>query len=207
MQSAVVIVLADNQRRGAHAVHPCGHICHIVIRALAGHCVHQHRTHNVLAAEQTDGFRHHRGNPPRVTVFINFKFHVREHFRRILKTQMTHGVPEEIFRGRVPNSVFQPLHRHFLGYHVDDNIRRNALRYVVQPLKRVSVIQIRHTHRRVLIIDLRCNVRHFKLANQIRQLAQFSVCQHLRGVAVQHGNLLEGNLFDIRCEITGFHFQ
>ena len=120
---------------------------------------------------------------------------------------MTVNVTEEIFAGRVADTLLQSLHGDLLGGHVNDDVGGNTVGEVVQPLKCVPIVQIGHTDRLVVQVDLGGGIVYFKLADQIAQLAQLTVRQHLCGSGVQHGDLGVGNFRNVRCEIAVLRHQ
>ena len=100
----------------------------------------------------------------------------------------------EILRRGVFHALVQADDGGLLRDHVDENIGRQALAAVGQPLEKVGVFQIGHAHRPVVIVDLRIGRRDLELADHVAQLAQLAVAQTLGRVLVQHGDLVEGNL-------------
>ena len=202
----VVILLLDELRR-VHMVHPGGHVRRVVIGALAGDGVHQHRTGNVRAAEQADGLFDPGADPEGIALLVDLEGRGVKQIGGIVEAQIAAQVPAEVLGGGIADALVQAHHVHVLGDHVDDEIGGQAVGAVVQPLDPVAVAQGRHPHRAALVVDLGIVPGHLELGHHVRQLAQLAVAQLLSGVPVQHGDLVIADLLDVGGEVAGLHRQ
>ena len=205
--AAVVVVLLHDQLRAVHMVHPGGDVGHIVIGAFAGDGVDQHRALHIHAAEKADGLVHPGADPVGRALFIDLEIGLAEHIGGVLEAQMADQIAVEMLRRGVFDALVQALHRHFLGGHIDDKICRQALGAVVEPLDDVAVHQSRHAHGLALIVDLGIVVLHLELADHVAELAQLAVAQAGGAVAVQHGDLVKGQLVHFLGKVARFHRQ
>ena len=203
----MVVVLLHDQLGGKDVIHPVGHAARLVVGALAGDGVDQHRADDVPPAEQADGVAHTGADPPRIAVLINFKGGIVEHEGGIAEPQMAVEIAAEVLGGGVADALVQPYYLHVLRDHVDDEVGRQTLRPVVQPLDEVAVPQGRHPDGAALIVDLGVVVRHLKLGHHVRQLAQLAVAQLHGGLRVQHGDLVIADLLHLGGEVAVLHGQ
>ena len=204
---AVVVVLADDQLGGEHVVHPLRHVRHVVIAVLAGDGVHQHGADDVRAAEEAHGAGHPGADPPGIALLVDLKGGGVEDIGGVAEPQVAVEVAGEVLRRGVADAVLQPHHVHVLGHHVDDQIGRQALGPIIEPLDPVAVFQRRHPDGLALVVDLGIVRRHLKLAHHVGQLAQLAVAQLGGAVTVQHGNLAVGNLLHLGGEVALLHRQ
>lgn len=77
------------------------------------------------------------------------------------------------------HALIQPNHCDLLRHHVGDHIGRDTLCTVGPPLEKVSVVEVGDPDWTVFIVDLSGGGIHLKLADQVGQLAQFPVGQHI----------------------------
>ena len=116
-------------------------------------------------------------------------------------------IPPEMVGRRIHNALFQAHHVHFLGHHVDHNIRRRALFHIVKPFDHIAVLQRRYAYRPAFIVDLRVVIRYLKLRHHIHKFAHFSVAQLHGAVPVQHGDLIKINLLYLFGKVPRLHIQ
>ena len=198
----MVIILLENQLRRIHMVHPVRHISGIVIVMLAGNRVHQHGPVNICAAEQADGLAHPGANPEGVAVLVDFKGRLVKHIGGVLETQEALQIAPKMLRRGIADALVQTHHLYILVDHVDDQVGRQAVGAVIQPLDPVAVAQTGNPHGAALIVDLGIVVIHLKLGNHVCQLAQLAVAQSGGGIPVQHGNLVVRNFLHLAGEVT-----
>ena len=122
-------------------VHPGGHVRRVVIGALAGDGVHQHRTGNVRAAEQADGLFDPGADPEGIALLVDLEGRGVKQIGGIVEAQIAAQVPAEVLGGGIADALVQAHHVHVLGDHVDDEIGGQAVGAVVQPLDPVAVAQ------------------------------------------------------------------
>ena len=202
----VVILLLDELRR-VHMVHPGGHVRRVVIGALAGDGVHQHRTGNVRAAEQADGLFDPGADPEGIALLVDLEGRGVKQIGGIVEAQIAAQVPAEVLGGGIADALVQAHHVHVLGDHVDDEIGGQTVGAVIEPLDPVAVAQGRHPHRAALVVDLGIVPGHLELGHHVRQLAQLAVAQLLGGVLVQHGNLVIADLLHLGGKVAVVHGQ
>ena len=188
-------------------VDPGGNIRRVVIGALTGDGIDQHGSGNVRAAEQADGLPDPGAHPEGVAVLVDLKGRGVEQIGGVAEPQIAVQIPAEVLGRGVADALIQAHHVHVLGHHVDDQIRRQTLGAVVQPLDPVAVAQGRHPHRAALVVDLGIIPGYLELGHHVRQLAQLAVAQLLGGVLVQHGNLVIADLLHLGGKVAGLHRQ
>ena len=116
-------------------------------------------------------------------------------------------VAAEMLGSGIVDPLIQPHHLHVLGDHVNDEVGRQTLGAVIQPLDNVAVPQGGHPDGAALIVDLGVVLRHLELGHHIRQLAQLAVAQLHGGLCVQHGDLVVADLLHLRGEVAVLHRQ
>ena len=201
VELAVVVILIHDDVGGVQPVHPGGHI--LVILALAADGVHQHGALHVRTAEKPDALDDPGADPVGGALLVDLKHRLVEHHGGILEPQVAVEVPGEVFRRGILHALVQPDHLRLLGHHVDDDIGRQAVGAVGEPLDEVSVGKARDPHGAALIVDLGIVGQDLKLRHHIRQLTQLPAAQSGGGVAVQHGDLVIADLLHLRDEVTG----
>ena len=203
----MVVVLLHNEGGGVHVVHPGGHVGDVVVGALSGDGVDQHRALDVPAAEQADGLDDPGGNPPGLALLINFKLGGVKHIGGVLEAQVAHDIPVERLREGVFHPLLEPHHAGLLGDHVHQHIGGQALAPVGEPLDEVGVVDGGHTHRPTLVVDLGGVVGVLKLADHVTEGTHLTVAQVLGAVPVQGGDLVEGDLGDVLGKVSVLHRQ
>ena len=198
---AVVIVLLHDHVRVVHMVHPAGDL--LVVLALAGDGVHQHRALDVRAAEEADGLHHPGADPVGVALLVDLKHRVGEHEGGIVEPQMSGQIAAEVLGGGVLHALVQADHLRLLGHHVDDQVGGQAVGPVGEPLDEIPVGQGGHPHRAALVVDLGVGGQDLELGDHVAELAQGPAAQTGGGVLVQHGDLVVGDLLHLCGEITG----
>ena len=124
-----------------------------------------------------------------------------------MEPQVAHEVPAEVLGGGVLHALVQADHLRLLGHHVDDQVGRQAVRPVGEPLDEVPIGQRGHPHRAALVVDLGVGGQDLELGDHVAQLAQHPAAQPLGGVLVQHGDLVVGDLLHLRGEVAGLDGQ
>ena len=201
VELAVIVILLHDDVGGIQPIHPGGHI--LVILALAVDGVHQHGALHIRAAEKPDALDDPGADPVGGALLVDLKHRLVEHHGGILEPQVAVEVPGEVFRRGILHALVQPDHLRLLGHHVDDDIGRQAVGAVGEPLDEVSVGKARDPHGAALIVDLGVVGQDLKLRHHIRQLTQLPAAQSGGGVAVQHGDLVIADLLHLRDEVTG----
>ena len=112
-------------------------------------------------------------------------------------------VPAEMLRRGVLHALVQPHHLRLLRHHVDDEVGRQAVGAVGEPLDEIAVGKAGDPHRAALVVDLGVVGQDLKLGHHVRQLAQLPAAQPGGGVAVQHGDLVVADLLHLRGKIAG----
>ena len=167
--------------------------------------------HHVPAPEEADGAGLPGADPPGLAVLVQLQPGGGEHKGGVAEPQGPVQVPVEVLRGRVPHSRLpdggQADHPGLLGHHVHGDVGGQALFRVDEPLEEVPVLQGGHPDGTALVVDLGVVVGHLELADHVRQLAQLPVPQPAGGGFVQHGDLVKGDLLDLRGEVPGVHRQ
>ena len=116
-------------------------------------------------------------------------------------------IAAEMLRRGVADALVQPHHLHVLRHHVDEQVGRQTLAAVVQPLDDVAVPKGRHPDGAALIVDLGVVVRHLELGHHVRQLTQLAVAQLHGRLRVQHGDLVVADLLHLGGEVAVLHCQ
>ena len=198
----MIIILLHDQLGRIQPVNPGWNF--FVILTFAGDSVNQDSAIDIRTAEQADGFFQFGANPIRFALIIDFKHGSIEHKSRIIKTQMTHQIAAKMFWIRVFDafSFRQTDYIYILSYHINDQIGRNAVTAVSKPFNQIAVLQHGYSYRPTIVVNLIILVGHFKLADHIRELAQFPVAKFGSGVFIQHGNLVKRDFFHVRNKIA-----
>ena len=114
-------------------------------------------------------------------------------------------VPVEILRFGIFDALLQHDAFRILRGHVDQDVGRNAVPLIGQPLDGTGVNQRRDAHRHVVVVDLGIIVRHLKLGNHVHQASHLPVAQKGRGILIQKRDGTVIRLFDILGKFPGFH--
>ncbi len=97
---------------------------------------------------------------------------------------------------------FRELHALcILSRHVDQDIGRNPVFLVGQPLNRACIGQGSHPDRLSLVIDLGIIPGNLKLGNHIHHTSHLPVAQQRGGVPVQQGDGLVIDLLNVVCKL------
>ena len=198
MVLAVVVVLLDDELRRVDMVHPGRRL--LIVCALAGDGVHQHRAVVVRAAEEADGLLLLGADPVGGALLVDLKDRLLEHIGRVVEAQVPVEVPGEVLRRGVLHALREAHHIHALVHHVDDEVGGQTLGAVVEPLDDVPVAQGRHPDGPPVVVDLGVVLRHLELGHHVAELAQLPVPQLLGAVPVQHGDAVIGHLLDVLRE-------
>ena len=201
MVLAVIVVLLHDDIRGIQPVHPGGHI--LIILALAVDGVHQHGALHIRTAEEADALDDPGADPVGCALLVDLKDRLVEHHGGVLEPQVAVQVPAEMLRRGVLHALVQPDHLRLLGHHVDDDIGRQTVGAVGEPLDEVPVGQTGDPDGTALVVDLSVVGQDLKLGHHIRQLAQLPAAQTGGGVAVQHGDLVVADLLHLRGKVAG----
>ena len=197
--------MLHDEGRGIQVIHPRGHL--IIILAFSGDGVTEDSTLNVSAAKQADGLYHSGGNPPGLSVLIDFKAGSGEHEGGVLESEVTHDVPVQRLGEGVFHSLLQPHHLSLLGDHVHQHIGGQTFAPVGQPLEQIGIGHRGHADGAALVVDLGGISAVLKLADHVAEGTHLAVPQVLGRGAVQGGNLIKGNLADILGKFTAVDRQ
>ena len=170
--AAIVIVLFNDEVSRVDAVHPGGNF--LIIFALAGDGVDQHRTVNVGAAEQADGLDGARTDPVGCTFIVNLKYRRRKHHGGVAEPQQTVEVAAEMLSGRVFHALVKAHDFGFLRYHVNDEVGGQTVGAVGEPLDRVPIAQRGDAHGAVLVVNLTVSGQNLELADHVAQFAELA---------------------------------
>ena len=173
-------------------VNPIGNLGHGKVLAFAGRSVHHDRAADGLAAKQADREVSNGANPPRVAFVVDFERLLSEHIEGIFELHVAVDVARQGLAFGVLDG-FAFLKAHHLGIlrgHVHDDIGRDALLAVLEPLEQIGIAQRAHAHRMILIVDLAIQGRDLELAYQVGHRAHRAVAQQHGGIAVDDGNLI-----------------
>ena len=206
-QGAVVVILLGEEGGGVEVVHPGGHVLGVVVSALAGDGIYQHRAAHVPAAEQADALDHLGGDPPGVALFVDLKLGSGEDLGGVVEAQVAHDVAVEGLRVGILDALRQADHLRLLGHHIHDDVGGQALLAVGQPLEEVGVIHRGHPHRPALVVDLAGVEGVLKLGHHIAQSAHLPVAQIVGRHLAQGGDLLKGDLGHILHQVARLHVQ
>ena len=124
-----------------------------------------------------------------------------------METQVAIQIAAEMLRRGIADALLQTHHLHILCHHVNDEVGGQAVGAVIQPLDPVAVAQGGDPDRTVLVVDLGVVIVHLELGHHIRQLAQLAVAQLGRGIPIQHGDLVDGDLLHLAGKVAGLHRQ
>ena len=202
MVHAVVVVLLDDEVGGVQVIHPGGNL--LVVLALAGDGVDQHRAADVHTAKETDLPDHTGTDPEGGALVIDLHHRLGEHVGGVVETQMPVEVAAQVLGGGVLDalSLGQAHQLGALGHHIHQDIGGQALGAVGEPADQVGVHEGGDADGAALVVDLGVVVHHLKLADHIAELAQLPVAQPLGGVPVQHGDLVVGDLRHLGGEVA-----
>ena len=122
---------------------------------------------------------------------------------------MTNQLFIKILRRRILDPAAELLHAvdhsHLLAHHINENVRRQAIFGVVDPLEYVRILQACHTAGHAPVVDLRGGVRHHILALVLRQRAQLLVRQGLGPRGVDPGHLIIADVGEIPVKVAVLH--
>ena len=202
---AVVVVLLHDDVGGVYPVHPTGDF--FIVSALAGDGIHQNGALDVRAAEEADGLDDAGADPIGCARFVDLKHGLVKHHGGVVEPQVTVQVPAKVLGGGVFHALLQPDHISLLGHHVDDDIGRQALGAVGEPFDEVAVGQGGDPDGPALVVDLVVGGQDLELGHHVAELAQLPAAQPGGGAGVQHGDLVIGDLLDLRGEIAALNGQ
>ena len=104
------VVLLDKQLGRIGTVDPLGHIVDGQVRALARGGVHHDHALDGGAAEQADGARLHRADPPGLAVLVDLERLLIEHVEGILQLHVAVDVARQRLGARVEDGAVAQLH-------------------------------------------------------------------------------------------------
>ena len=200
---AVIIILIHDDIGGVYPVHPGGNVG--IVFAFAGDGIDQHRALNIRAAEQPDAFDDAGADPIGRSLLVDLEGRLIKQEGRVLEPQVAVQVAAEMLGGGIAHPFGQAHHLHLLRYHIDNEVGRQAVAAVVEPFEDIAVFQRGHADGAAVVIDLGIVFGNLKLADHIGQLAQLAVPQLFRRIAVQHGDLIKGDLLNILGKAARFH--
>ena len=202
------VVLLDKQLCRIGAVDPLGHIVDGQVRTFARGGVHHDHALDGGAAEQADGTRLHRADPPGLAILVDLERLLIEHVEGVLQLHVTVDVAGQRLGTRIENGAVAQLHDlRILRGHVHQRVRRDALGAVRQPLEQVGIAQRAHAHGRALVVDLAIRARDLELADILGDVAHGAITQQRRGIAVDDGDLGVVDLLDVLCEVSVLRFK
>ena len=202
------VVLLDEQFGRIGAVDPLGHIVDGQVRALARGGVHHDHTLDGGAAEQADGTRLHRADPPRLAVLVDLERLLIKHVEGVLQLHVAVDIAGQRLGTRIEDRTVAQLHDlRILRGHIHQRVRRDALGSVRQPLEQVSVAKRAHAHGRALVVDLAIRARDLELADVLGDVAHGAIAQQRRRIAVDDGDLGIVDLLDILREVSILRIQ
>ena len=207
MQAAVPVVLRNKQVRRIRTVHPLRHVFDGIVKGFARVSVHQYHALDGFAAKQTDSTGLNRANPPGRTIFVDFKALLLKHIEGIAQLHVTVDIFEEGVGLRIVDGLVQTHHARILTGHVNQHVGRNTRTHVVEPLKEVRIIQRAHTHRTLLIVNLRIQWRNFKLAYVFGNFTQGTVAQKLRRFTIDYGDGIVVHFLDVCGKVGIFDMK
>ena len=175
------VVLLDKQLGRIGAVDPLGHIIDGQVRAFARGGVHHDHTLDGGTAEQADGTRLHRADPPGLAVLVDLERLLIEHVEGVLQLHVTVDVARQRLGTRIEDGAIAQLHDlRILRGHIHQRVRRDAIGAVRQPLEQVGIAQRAHTHGRALVVDLAIRARDLELADVLGDVAHGAITQQRR---------------------------
>ena len=203
----MIVILLHDQLRGKHVVHPAGDIGQLIVGAFTGDGVHQHRTLDIVTAEQADGLDNAGGDPVGVALLVDLKLRRAKDKGRVVEAQVALDVAVKGLREGVFHALLQPDHRGLLGDHVHPHIGGQTGTSIGKPFEQVGVGNGSHPDRPALVVDLGGVKGILKLADHIAEGAHLPVAEVLGGGLVQGGDLVEGDLGDVSGKVAVLHGQ
>ena len=202
---AVVVVLLGDEIGVVEVIHPRRHL--LIVLALTGDGVDQHAALHIHAAEEADGLYKPCADPVGGPLLVHLHHRLGKHEGGVTEPKMAVEVPAEVLGGGVLDALLKAHQLHALVHHVDNEVGREAVGTVGDPLDDVRVAESGNAHRPTLVVNLGVVLIDLKLADHIAELPQLPVPQPLGAVLVQHGNLVVGDLIHLGNKVPRLNGQ
>ena len=206
VQAAPVELLHD-QVAGVGAVDPLGAVGQGVVLRLAGAGVHEHHTRDGRALEEAHRLLLHGEDPPGRAVLVELEGLLVEHVGGVLELHVAVDVARQRLALAVEDGLVELDHLGLLGGHVNDDVGRDALGAVDEPLEEVGIHERAHAHGLALVVDLAVDVGNLELAHVLGDGAHGAVAQKHCRVLVDDGDLGVVDLGDILGKVAVLHVE
>ena len=110
---------------------------------------------------------------------------------------MTVNVAVKMISGRITDRLVQFHQFCRLRSHVNADVGRNSISVVRQPFDRTGIFQRCYPNRRVIVVNLRIEIIHFKLGNVFYHAAHFAVAKNRGAAFIKQRDLAVIYLCDI----------
>ena len=188
--ASVPVILLHNQLRAVYVINPVRDFAELITLTITGDRIDSDNALDIRTVEQHDLVLQNREGPERTTGFIQLKVRRSQHITRIFKSNMSGQIIIQIRILRVLDPVLHADNLGVLRLHIHGDVRRNALAAVEEPFDQTNIIQRLHADR--CAVD-RCLIGsvQLKLRVLLDQIAERTVCQTLRAVAVEQRHIVD----------------